>query len=40
MLTQNIPDNATFVSTIQQDYLGILIGGTSIDMGAGDALIA
>lgn len=40
MLTDNIPDNATFVSTIQQDYLNISIGGVSIDTQTGDALVA
>ncbi|KAF8555139.1 P-loop containing nucleoside triphosphate hydrolase protein, partial [Imleria badia] len=40
VLTENIPDNATFVSTIQQDYLNIPIGGISIDVQTGDALVA
>ena len=40
MLTENVPDNATFVSTIQRDYLNIPIGGISIDMQTGDALVA
>lgn len=40
MLTENVPDNATFVSMVQQDYLNIPIGGLSIDMQTGDALVA
>lgn len=40
MLTENVPDNATFVSMIQQDYLNIPIGGVSINMQTGDALVA
>ena len=40
LLTENVPDNATFVSTIQQDYLSIPIGGISIDAQTGDALVA
>ena len=40
ILTENVPDNATFVSTIQQDYLDIPIGGISIDVQTGDALVA
>lgn len=40
ILTENVPDNATFVSTIQQNYLNISIGGISIDMQTGDALVA
>lgn len=40
MLTENVADNATFVSTIQQDYLNIPVGGVSIDPETGDALVA
>ncbi|KAG9313874.1 P-loop containing nucleoside triphosphate hydrolase protein [Chiua virens] len=40
VLAQNVPDNATFVSTIQQDYLNIPIGGISVDMATGDTLFA
>ncbi|KAG6374623.1 hypothetical protein JVT61DRAFT_3986 [Boletus reticuloceps] len=40
ILTENVPDNATFVSTIQQDYLNIPIGGISIDTQTGDSLVA
>ena len=40
MLTENVPDNATFVSTVQQDYLNMPIGGISIDVETGDALVA
>lgn len=40
MLTENVPDNATFVSTIERDHLNIPIGGISIDVQTGDALIA
>ncbi|KAF9225247.1 P-loop containing nucleoside triphosphate hydrolase protein [Gyrodon lividus] len=38
--TENIPDNATFVSTIQQDYLNISFGGISIDTQNGNSLVA
>jgi ATP-binding cassette subfamily A (ABC1) protein 3 len=37
---ENIPDNATFVSTIQQDYLNISFGGISIDTQTGNSLVA
>ncbi|KAF8435684.1 hypothetical protein L210DRAFT_3452656 [Boletus edulis BED1] len=42
ILTHNVPDNATFVSTIQRDYLNIpnRVGGISIDTQTGDALVA
>ncbi|KAF9235155.1 hypothetical protein BU15DRAFT_78326 [Melanogaster broomeanus] len=36
--TDNIPDNATFVSTIQRDYLNIPLGGISIDAQTGNSL--
>ncbi|KAG1879528.1 hypothetical protein C8R48DRAFT_589537 [Suillus tomentosus] len=38
--TENIIDNATFVSTIDQDYLNLTFGGISIDMLTGDSLFA
>jgi ABC-type multidrug transport system ATPase subunit len=38
--TENILDNATFVSTINQDYLNLTFGGISIDMQTGDSLFA
>ncbi|KIK35268.1 hypothetical protein CY34DRAFT_592022 [Suillus luteus UH-Slu-Lm8-n1] len=38
--TENIPDNATFVSTINQDYLNLTFGGISIDLQTGDSLFA
>ncbi|KAG1742779.1 uncharacterized protein EDB91DRAFT_297988 [Suillus paluster] len=38
--TENVPDNATFVSTIEQDYLNLSFGGISIDMQTGDSLFA
>ncbi|KAG0704009.1 P-loop containing nucleoside triphosphate hydrolase protein [Suillus ampliporus] len=38
--TENIPDNATFVSTIQQNYLNLEFGGISIDTQTGDSLFA
>ncbi|KAF8844179.1 P-loop containing nucleoside triphosphate hydrolase protein [Paxillus ammoniavirescens] len=37
---ENIPDNATFVSTIEQDYLDISFGGISIDTQTGNSLVA
>ncbi|KAF9235154.1 hypothetical protein BU15DRAFT_78325 [Melanogaster broomeanus] len=40
LLTDNISDNATFVSTIQRDYLNIPLGGISIDIQTGNSLIA
>ena len=38
--TDNVPNNATFVSTIQQNYLNLSIGGISIDTQTGDSLFA
>ncbi|EGN93723.1 hypothetical protein SERLA73DRAFT_97671 [Serpula lacrymans var. lacrymans S7.3] len=38
--TKNIANNATFVDTIQQDYLNISFGGISIDQQTGDSLVA
>ncbi|KAG0694048.1 hypothetical protein DFH29DRAFT_859873 [Suillus ampliporus] len=38
--TESIPNNATFVSTIQQDYLNLSFGGISIDTQTGDSLFA
>ncbi|KAH7886313.1 hypothetical protein F5I97DRAFT_2027968 [Phlebopus sp. FC_14] len=38
--TENIDSNATFVATIQQDYLNISFGGISIDTQTGDSLVA
>ncbi|KAG1747606.1 hypothetical protein EDB19DRAFT_1685642 [Suillus lakei] len=38
--TENIPNNATFVSTIDQDYLNLAFGGISIDTQTGDSLFA
>lgn len=38
--TDNVPDNVTFVSTIQQNYLNLSIGGISIDTQTGDSLFA
>ncbi|KAG1779604.1 hypothetical protein EV702DRAFT_965686 [Suillus placidus] len=38
--TENIPDNATFVSTINQDYFNLAFGGISIDLQTGDSLFA
>ncbi|KAG1813914.1 uncharacterized protein BJ212DRAFT_1274572 [Suillus subaureus] len=38
--TENIPNNATFVSTINRDYLNLTFGGISIDMQTGDSLFA
>jgi hypothetical protein len=38
--TENILNNATFVSTIDQDYLNLTFGGISIDMQTGDSLFA
>ncbi|KAI9454187.1 hypothetical protein HD554DRAFT_2247045 [Boletus coccyginus] len=38
--TKNVPNNATFVSTTQQDYLNISTGGISINMQTGNALVA
>ncbi|KAH7911599.1 hypothetical protein BJ138DRAFT_1062831 [Hygrophoropsis aurantiaca] len=40
LLTKNIANNATFVETIQQDYLNITNGGISIDTTTGNSLIA
>ncbi|KAG2341981.1 hypothetical protein BDR05DRAFT_1060572, partial [Suillus weaverae] len=38
--TENIPDNATFVSTINQNYFDLAFGGISIDLQTGDSLFA
>ncbi|KAG1763849.1 hypothetical protein EDD22DRAFT_482473 [Suillus occidentalis] len=38
--TENIPDNATFISTINQDYLNLTFGGISINLQTGDSLFA
>ncbi|KAG1886233.1 hypothetical protein F4604DRAFT_1675882 [Suillus subluteus] len=38
--TENILNNATFVSTIDQDYSNLIFGGISIDMQTGDSLFA
>jgi ABC-type multidrug transport system ATPase subunit len=38
--TENIPNNATFVSTINQDYFNLAFGGISIDLQTGDSLFA
>jgi ABC-type multidrug transport system ATPase subunit len=38
--TENILNNATFVSTIDQDYLNLTFGGISINMQTGDSLFA
>ncbi|KAG1725891.1 uncharacterized protein EDB91DRAFT_1086964 [Suillus paluster] len=38
--TENISNNATFVSMIQQNYLNLSFGGISIDMQTGDSLFA
>ncbi|KIJ66518.1 hypothetical protein HYDPIDRAFT_174588 [Hydnomerulius pinastri MD-312] len=40
MNIENIANNATFVSTIQQDYLNISYGGISIDTQTGASLVA
>ncbi|KAG2067404.1 P-loop containing nucleoside triphosphate hydrolase protein [Suillus decipiens] len=37
---ENISDNATFISTINQDYLNLALGGISIDTQTGDSLFA
>ncbi|PCH34380.1 nucleoside triphosphate hydrolase protein [Wolfiporia cocos MD-104 SS10] len=37
---QNITNNATFVNTINQDYQNLSIGGVSMDMETGQALVA
>jgi ATP-binding cassette, subfamily A (ABC1), member 3 len=38
--TENVPNNATFVSMIQQNYLNLSFGGISIDTQTGDSLFA
>ncbi|KAG1840268.1 hypothetical protein DFJ58DRAFT_858320 [Suillus subalutaceus] len=38
--TENILNNATFISTIDQDYSNLIFGGISIDMQTGDSLFA
>lgn len=40
LLTRNIPDNATFVDTIQQTYRNQSFGGVSVDLQSGAALFA
>ncbi|TBU26630.1 P-loop containing nucleoside triphosphate hydrolase protein [Dichomitus squalens] len=40
LLTQNIPDNATFVSTITQNFQNFSFGGVSVDQQSGQALFA
>ncbi|KAI0756145.1 P-loop containing nucleoside triphosphate hydrolase protein [Daedaleopsis nitida] len=39
-ITRNIPDNATFVDTIQQTYRNQSFGGVSVDLQSGAALFA
>ncbi|KAA1477252.1 P-loop containing nucleoside triphosphate hydrolase protein [Dentipellis sp. KUC8613] len=38
--TRNIPDNATFVQTVQQNFLNLSRGGISLDAQTGQALVA
>lgn len=38
--TENIDDNATFVTTINHNYLGLSLGGVSMNLGTGDSLVA
>ncbi|KAH7922678.1 P-loop containing nucleoside triphosphate hydrolase protein [Leucogyrophana mollusca] len=40
LLTKNVANNATFVETIQQNYLNITNGGISIDTTTGNSLVA
>jgi len=37
---QVLPDNETFVSTIQQDYQSLSLGGISLDLQTGNSLVA
>ncbi|KAF5377145.1 hypothetical protein D9757_008793 [Collybiopsis confluens] len=37
---RDVPDNATFVSTIQQNFRNLSLGGISLDVDAGTALVA
>ena len=37
---RNIPDNATFVSDIQQNFLNYSFGGISLDLSSGNSLVA
>ncbi|KAJ7655360.1 hypothetical protein B0H17DRAFT_1099089 [Mycena rosella] len=36
----DVPDNATFVSTIKENFLNITTGGVSFDLASGNALVA
>jgi hypothetical protein len=38
--TENVPNNVTFVSMIEQNYLNLSFGGISIDTQTGDSLFA
>jgi len=38
--TENVPNNATFISMIEQNYLNLSFGGISIDTQTGDSLFA
>ena len=40
LTTQNIPDNATFVQTIDQNFRNLSFGGVSIDQQSGQSLFA
>jgi ATP-binding cassette subfamily A (ABC1) protein 3 len=37
---QNITDNATFISSVQQTYRNLTLGGVSVDVVSGNALVA
>ena len=36
----DLPDNGTFVTTVQQNYQNLFLGGVSIDMSTGNSLLA
>jgi hypothetical protein len=38
--TENIPNNATFISMVQRNYLNLSFGGISIDTQTGNSLFA
>ncbi|KAI0042590.1 P-loop containing nucleoside triphosphate hydrolase protein [Auriscalpium vulgare] len=40
LTTRSIPDNATFISTIREDYRNISRGGISLDLQSGQSLVA